>query len=735
MIFPRQYSSLLWYVGLAALAQGALASLQPHRRRLSPSENIIAALDSHLANGIAHPHFTLVANYNDQEENLFVPAAPFEISVALTKSSVTEETSFSIDGGENFAVTSSVQFLISAEEGDAGLPPAFAILTIDRNANTVSGLVQKDGKLVKLEQVEGGETTVTEVNFVPPKDWTCNVVRDDEDGRRLQERHHAHDEHHHQHDISLDPLFDLNMLDPAMIQRRRKAYATDTFPNKWTFQVDLYIEVDDAFVNYHDPSNTANMPNTITYVNALITAISSIYEREVDTHLNVLHISKTSMYNTVGNVAQALQLMESTYGSSTNWHYTDPNGQPPDLHHAILYRSLGGGIAYLGTVCNSRLGFAVSSGVQGSLTDINNGALYWDINVIAHEVGHNFGADHTHEMNPIVDNCGNNNCISPVDGTTPISNGDGTLMSYCHARCGGGMANVAATFGGYWNEGLRSDTNSWVNHSPLFNYEPRRVPKVMYEYVSTRGTCVDPYLPIEIQTCTTNPDCKDGNSCTVDTCSSGQCSNVMQASCCGNFVCEAGESDCRDCGPFTVSTEVCSTCFSPTGMMFDVEVSSSITLSSLTFFAYSGTTNVTIYTAPGGYASKKYNSSAWTEIYSGSFSIADTWIFLEAYFSDVSVSAGSIQAFYIYSTGAHFASYPKTGATLASDSVLKVLNPSRATSGLFGSDYSSGLAWVGSLTYSINAPLPAPTMKPTRRIGKASKLITTKPTSPPTAST
>eukprot|EP00804_Cyclotella_cryptica_P014973 CCRYP_000585-RC/>CCRYP_000585-RC protein AED:0.21 eAED:0.21 QI:277/0.75/0.8/1/0.75/0.8/5/0/555 len=401
MIFPRQYSSLLWYVGLAALAQGALASLQPHRRRLSPSENIIAALDSHLANGIAHPHFTLVANYNDQEENLFVPAAPFEISVALTKSSVTEETSFSIDGGENFAVTSSVQFLISAEEGDAGLPPAFAILTIDRNANTVSGLVQKDGKLVKLEQVEGGETTVTEVNFVPPKDWTCNVVRDDEDGRRLQERHHAHDEHHHQHDISLDPLFDLNMLDPAMIQRRRKAYATDTFPNKWTFQVDLYIEVDDAFVNYHDPSNTANMPNTITYVNALITAISSIYEREVDTHLNVLHISKTSMYNTVGNVAQALQLMESTYGSSTNWHYTDPNGQPPDLHHAILYRSLGGGIAYLGTVCNSRLGFAVSSGVQGSLTDINNGALYWDINVIAHEVGHNFGADHTHEMNLI----------------------------------------------------------------------------------------------------------------------------------------------------------------------------------------------------------------------------------------------------------------------------------------------------------------------------------------------
>lgn len=67
-----------------------------------------------------------------------------------------------------------------------------------------------------------------------------------------------------------------------------------------------------------------------------------------------------------------------------------------------------------------------------------------------------------------------------------------------------------------------------------FGQEPKRVPKVLYDYVSSQGTCVDPYLTVDVQTCSQNDDCHDGNSCTVDTCNGeGECSNQMQGNCCG----------------------------------------------------------------------------------------------------------------------------------------------------------------------------------------------------------
>lgn len=46
----------------------------------------------------------------------------------------------------------------------------------------------------------------------------------------------------------------------------------------------LYIDVDTAMVTARDPTDAENMPNTIAYVDALITAVSAIYEKEIDTH-------------------------------------------------------------------------------------------------------------------------------------------------------------------------------------------------------------------------------------------------------------------------------------------------------------------------------------------------------------------------------------------------------------------------------------------------------------------
>lgn len=122
-----------------------------------------------------------------------------------------------------------------------------------------------------------------------------------------------------------------------------------------------------------------------------------------------------------------------------------------------------------------------------------------------HEIGHNFGTQHTHEIeyyNPRVDNCASSCTGLPLKRSA-------TLMSYCHFCTGScessprnllryfvvsyfvltffimllfeSDANFAYTFGGQWYEGDRSDINNWIN-SPILqgtvSTNPRRVPKV-----------------------------------------------------------------------------------------------------------------------------------------------------------------------------------------------------------------------------------------------------------------
>ena len=41
------------------------------------------------------------------------------------------------------------------------------------------------------------------------------------------------------------------------------------------------------------------------------------------------------------------------------------------LHHAVVARYLGGGIAYIDTVCDKDWGFGVTSGLSGSIENVN----------------------------------------------------------------------------------------------------------------------------------------------------------------------------------------------------------------------------------------------------------------------------------------------------------------------------------------------------------------------------
>jgi hypothetical protein len=56
----------------------------------------------------------------------------------------------------------------------------------------------------------------------------------------------------------------------------------------------------------------------------------------------VLHIAKTSIYDNDATPSDALTRMKNTYAANT-WHYSDQDGNEPDLHHLIMHKDLGGG--------------------------------------------------------------------------------------------------------------------------------------------------------------------------------------------------------------------------------------------------------------------------------------------------------------------------------------------------------------------------------------------------------
>jgi hypothetical protein len=63
------------------------------------------------------------------------------------------------------------------------------------------------------------------------------------------------------------------------------------------------------------------------------------------------------------------------------WH---PNVDV-DLHHAMLGNGLGGGIAYLGVLCNENFGFGLTASMSGNFQSMD-ATVMWDMKAFMHEV-------------------------------------------------------------------------------------------------------------------------------------------------------------------------------------------------------------------------------------------------------------------------------------------------------------------------------------------------------------
>jgi hypothetical protein len=194
----------------------------------------------------------------------------------------------------------------------------------------------------------------------------------------------------------------------------------------------------------------ANAQAATDYAVVLTAASSSIYNRELGMgmRLSYLRVWTTTDPWTATSTSTELTEFRS---------YWRANMASTTRATAVLLsgRSLGGGIAYLRATCSTNNGYAVTANLGGSfpfpIANNNNGN--WDLMVFSHELGHQFGSEHTHNScaySPAIDGCGlsptNTACEAGTQDCTVATAHQGSIMSYCHI-CSGGLGNMVMTFG------------------------------------------------------------------------------------------------------------------------------------------------------------------------------------------------------------------------------------------------------------------------------------------------
>ena len=206
--------------------------------------------------------------------------------------------------------------------------------------------------------------------------------------------------------------------------------------NPVTECVEIALDIDHFTYNQFGGDCNAS----VEWALALLSGVSEIYQTELDDLIS-LAASYVNVWETTdpyaaytGNAGAMLDAFRLEWLQNP-----DLADRPRDIVHLLTRRSDTGtgGIAYLGVNCNASYAAGFSSYLSPSMVyNLNN--YSWNLNVVAHEFGHNFGSNHTHWCGwpggPI-DDCyaAEGNC---TNNPTPQV---GTIMSYCHAVAGGSV--------------------------------------------------------------------------------------------------------------------------------------------------------------------------------------------------------------------------------------------------------------------------------------------------------
>ncbi len=185
-----------------------------------------------------------------------------------------------------------------------------------------------------------------------------------------------------------------------------------------------------------------NANQAASYLLTVFATVSLLYEKDINVtiaipYLNVWEGGDPYIGTTTGE----------RLGEVGDWWGANMGGVSRDLVHHISGANLGGGIAYINALC-AGFGYAVSA-IDGNNSYPTN-TTTWDVNVVAHEMGQNFGSPHTHSCywqsagfapaGALLDSCNTAEGGCYAGPTNIVPTLKGTVMSYCHLD--GAIANT-----------------------------------------------------------------------------------------------------------------------------------------------------------------------------------------------------------------------------------------------------------------------------------------------------
>jgi len=208
---------------------------------------------------------------------------------------------------------------------------------------------------------------------------------------------------------------------PEFERRTSERVATTTI-----LEADFMVDVNQSLYAGPFGSSTVNATN---YMNLLYGAASAIYLRDLNVRLRIASLTIWTVADPFSGGSSSAQLV-----AYRDWCNTNRTGVTRDLAHLFANGNITnyGGIAYLNVLCNGTFGYGVSNIYGGVSFPTAN--YQWDIEVTSHEIGHNFGSNHTHCFSPPIDMCYG---TEPGCYSGPSVPTNGTVMSYCHLTSGG----------------------------------------------------------------------------------------------------------------------------------------------------------------------------------------------------------------------------------------------------------------------------------------------------------